>query len=254
MSQTKKPAKSIEDNVMNQISSGDVKMKSKAHFVILNAILIASASLFTVLSAVFLSMSVRDVRLGRELALGEFGSRGEQEFLASLPWLMAGFGVIAVGAALLLVKHFEFSYRHKTTVIIATVLLAVLGLAGITSASGLHDKLAGAPPFKPLNTLQKVADEHRIYGWVQEVGEDYLSVKLPEGKIMKVKINEATKYARNNPPVAGDKVVIFGDINGGEYDFKAYGIRKGEPRVRGDILDMKLKEKSGEIKGWQKRY
>jgi len=255
MSQTKKPDKSLQDSVMSQISSGDVKMKSKTHFVALNAILIASASIFTILSAIFLSMSVRDVRLGQELGLADFGARGDQEFMTSLPWLMVGFGLIAIFATLLLVKHFEFSYRHKTKVVVATVLLAVLGIAGITSASGLHDKLAGAPPFKPLNTLQKLADEHRVHGTVQEFGEDYILVELPEGNIIKAKITEVTKYARDNPPVVGEKVVLFGnDSQDGDFEFEAFGVRKGDPRVRGERLNKRLKDNQVEIKGAQKRY
>ena len=248
----KKPVKSIEDNVMNQISSGEVQMKSRAHFVVLNAILIASASLFAILSAVFVSLSIRDVRLGQALKLDEFGRQGEAQFIATLPWLMVLFGLIAISATLVLVKHFEFSYRHKTTVILATVAFAVLGIAAMTSASGLHDRLAEAPPFRPLNTFQKYADEKRIFGQIIEIDDYVILVELPTGETIEAKANDT--WIKGPLLKEGDKVVIFGEYyENGEKYFKAYGIRKGDPKVRRDALEKRLKAEIGEIKGLLKR-
>jgi len=235
MSNKKQPKQAaIDETVMKKISSGEVKMKSKAHFVLLNAILIASASLSAILAAIFVSQSIRDVQIGRNLRLHEFGGRGQQEFITSLPWMMLFFGVIAVWATVLLAKHFKFSYRHKTTAIMATVLITIFGVASFTTVTGINDKLADTRPLRPLNTFKKLADEKRIIGKITELSGEHLKVETAEGQVISIDISSKTRIDENGELKVGDDIVLFGSFRKGR--FEAYGIRKGTPRVKASTI------------------
>ena len=236
MTKKKTNESSVTQSVMDQINSGDVKMKSRSHFVVLHIILIVSATLFSILAAILFSLFVHDVRVGQELRLDEFGSSGNEAFRNALPILMIFFAIIATGAVVLLAKHFEFSYRHKFNSLIAVVLLTVVGLSGLVTASGLNDELADTPPFKPLSTLQKLAEEQRVIGTIQEISEDTYEVERPDGEKVIIEIDDKTKYREE--PMVGDDVVIFGEYTDKDKNyFKAYGLRTGEPRVRHPLQD-----------------
>lgn len=234
MTKTKAKQASVEAHVMEQISSGDIKMKSRWHFVALQAILVTSASLFCVLAAVFISLTIHDIQIGRQLDLEEFGQAGDQAFLGALPVLMVLFAVIALSAAVLLVKHFGFSYRHKFNALLATVLLTVLGVSGIVSAIGLNDDLSESPPFKPLSTLQRLAEDGRVIGVIEQAEGDRLVIIMPDETAVTVRVLESTTY--KNAPEIGDEVVIFGRFNINR-EFEAYGVRAGPPRVRHPLQD-----------------
>ena len=224
---------SLEQTIMQQIASGKVHMKSRRHFVALNAILIISASLFCAVAAVFLSLTVHDIRVGQALGLSEFGDVGNRAFIGALPVLMILFALIAVLAVLMLAKHFEFSYRHKSVVLVGVVLLSVGCVSGLVTAAGLNDDLAGTPPFRPLSTLQKLADERRVIGTVDGIEEERLTLVMPDGRLVTVRIVERTRYGQSPVPVVGDEVVVFGAFDKDRDDeFEAYGIRVGKPRVR----------------------
>lgn len=237
MSHKKQKTTELEQSVMAQISSGEVKMKSRWHFVALNVILIVSATLFTILASILISLTIHDIRVGQQLGLSEFGDAGNEAFRSSLPLLMVFFAVLSIGAVVLLAKHFEFSYRHKFNALAAVVLLTIAGLTGLVSASGLNDDLADTPPFRPLSTLKKLADEQRVIGVIAEAGEMSYLVNMPDDTAVTIVISEKTKYLR--APMVGDAVVVFGSYanSGDKKVFNAYGLRVGDPRVRHPLQD-----------------
>lgn len=208
-------------------------MHSKLYFRLLSWALVASASIFIMLSALTGLIAYRQINFGRGLNLEEFGARGNADFIAALPWMAIASGVLTFVAAYILIKHFDLSYRYRLYIIIAALVVAISGLGIVFANTGIGNKASDLAPFRGLHTFHDFSDEHRLVGEV---------IYMEEGKfILLTDKGEVTVYPEENMRgrpfdyKAGDTVTVFGDRQ--EDGFRAYGVRPGDrqppPQVRG---------------------
>lgn len=220
----KKQQRDVGGKVMDKIRNQKITMRSKLYFKFLTVLLVISSALFIVLSAIMGTIAYRQVILGRGLNLGEFGRRGNAEFIATLPWMAITVALLTLVIAYVLVKHFDFTYRHKIYVVVAALLLAVISLATIFMNTNIGDKAGGLAPFRPFHTFSRFSEEHQLSGTIIEKDDDHI-VLLSKDKKITIHLEDTLKGPKFDYEV-GDEVTVFGDWES-EDSFDAYGLRPG---------------------------
>jgi len=234
----------LSEKIMEDIKSQDVKMHSKLYFRLLSWALVASASIFIMLSAITGLIAYRQINYGRGLDLGEFGTRGNAEFIAALPWMAIVAGALTFVATYILIKHFDLSYKYRLYIIIAALVVAVAGLGIVFANTGLGNKASELPPFRGLHTFNEFSDDHRLVGEVVHIEEDSFTLSTEEG--------EMTVYPEDNMRgrvfnyEVGNTVTVFGEKQ--EDGFKAYGVRSGDRQPPPQVQGAKIRNGNGFLK------
>lgn len=124
----------IQNNVMEKIKSGEVKMHSRWYFVAGSIALLTGTAGGAILAVFLVSLISFSLR-----SHGPMGSYRFQELLASFPWWAALLGIAGMIAGILLLKKYDFSYKKNYWLIVAGFVLAVI-IAGIAiDYTGLSD-------------------------------------------------------------------------------------------------------------------
>jgi hypothetical protein len=216
---------SLAKDVMQQLEQQKVPMRSRLYFVTLHAILVASASLILVFVAILVGVLVREIRIGRELGLQTFGQPGTQAFISAIPWLTVILVVVGGLALYRLIKRFDFSYRHGLFVTFASLVLAVGIITVGTIQLGVRDRIADIKPLRPLSSLRNFADERRETGVVEQITDQVIIIRTPDGREVTVQTDDQTRGLGEIQE--GDIITVFGEAQGAVFD--AFGIRPGEP-------------------------
>lgn len=234
----------LSKKIMKDIKSQDVKMHSKLYFRLLSWALVASASIFIMLSAITGLIAYRQINYGRGLDLAEFGTRGNTEFIVALPWMAIVSGALTFVATYILIKHFDLSYRYRLYIVIAALVVAVAGLSIVFANTGLANKASELAPFRGLHTFNEFSDEHRLVGEIVGSEEGSFTLSTDEGEITVYPEEEMRGRVFNYE--IGDTVTVFG--NEQEDGFKAYGIRPGDRQPPPQVQGMKNRNGNGFLK------
>src|ERR1035437_5212484 len=114
--------KDIENNVLEKIRQGDIRMRPRIYFVARIVAVIFVAIFALVVSVFVLSFAFFSVHESGELFLLGFGSRGLLTFFSLFPWFTL---IVAVGLLFLfelLSRLFIFNYRQPILKIFFTFL------------------------------------------------------------------------------------------------------------------------------------
>lgn len=228
----KKESVTITSNVMDAIKTEEVSMHSRRYFMFLSGILVVSIFMMAALTAISISIIVDDIQAARNAGIDRFGNPGRNAFIHSLPWLLMLLSLISFGSMLILVRRFDFSYKHKFWALFAATMGVVVGFSVVLSATGAHHPLSESRPLRPFRPLQRLIDEHHIAGEVLELGEDYIILETPEEEYAVVHID--SDMSRDMFEV-GEFVGVFGERDDDGAVFNAEVIRsmRQRPAVRG---------------------
>ena len=211
--------KSIHDSVMASIDSGQIKMKPHWHFVTKGVLLVTGVAL-AALALVYISSFIIFMlhQTGVWYTPG-FGSRGIQEFLVHLPWLLIGLAILFMILLQYLVKRFAFSYGQPLLYSAIAIIILVLAGGFIVSLTPVHRGL-----------MQQAQDDHLpfaggIYkqfgnpgerdnvtpGEILELVEKGYLITTPRNEVFHVIITPETRYPDGMDFIIGDKIVVVGD-------------------------------------------
>lgn len=124
--------------IMDQIDSGQVKMKPKIYFVlgsILSSLGIGLALVFSLISISILSFRLR------KFGLSGLIISGSRPLLAPLPLIILLIGLVIFYLGLRILKKYDFTYRHNFLAITVVILLIVVGLGIFTDQLGFNQWL-----------------------------------------------------------------------------------------------------------------
>lgn len=225
----------MSKKIMDDIDNSELQMHSKTYFRVLNLALIGVSGLFLMLSALTILIAFRDIKYGDSLGLRGYGAKGYGEFLQTLPWLAIVFGLLAFLIAYTLVKHFDFTYKHRLYTVVGALVFAVAGLSIVFASTGIESALSRSGPFEGLRTFSRFSEEHSISGEIVHIDEDEIIIFSVKGETVNVYLSENTRKGPSGFTV-GEVVFVVGDKQG-DGTFEAYGIRRGErpppPHVKG---------------------
>jgi len=207
--------KSIKDDVLKGVATGNIRMKPRWHFVLRTALL-ASGTLLILLTALYISSFIFfNLRQTGILFIPYFGFKGLPIIFRSMPWVLICLSIIFMMLLGVLAEHYAFVYDKPIVYsILAIVALVVLGgvALGMTSLHNWHrDPLSYTQPSDI--TIGKLIDENR----------DVYTIKDQKGTLIKISITDDTTFPDNGVHI-GEEVLVIGDRDDGQ--IHATGIKR----------------------------
>lgn len=222
--------------IMQDIEDKELEMHSEIYFKVLNLALVAVSGLFLILSALLISVVVRDIKYGDELGFRSLGAHGYGEFLQTLPWLAIIFGLLTFLITYTLVKHFEFTYKHRLYTVVGALIFAMAGISLILASTGIEGAISKTGPFKELRTFTQFSEENIVSGEIVATGEKTMTIFTRENETVEVVLDDDYHVMRTEPKL-GDTVFVIGEWNNGV--FEVHGVRSGRrptpPHMRGSM-------------------
>jgi len=135
----------INKNIMSQIKSGQLKMKPRWYFV-LGSILTLLGLLGITFAVIFLT-NLTIFLLNRP---GFVNSFRFDYLLNSFPlWVPTG-AIIGMIIGLILLKRYDFSYRHNFRIILIFIIAAIISSSYLLNSLGLNQNLSTHTPLREL--------------------------------------------------------------------------------------------------------
>lgn len=212
-----KQEKSIAEKVIGKIKSGNIKMESRAHFV-LKAVLAGLIFLILFLFLSYLSsFIVFSVRASGMMFLPKFGSPGIAIFFRSLPWLL--FLTIAVLIILTetFAKKFTFVWRRPIIYSLAAIVIIVVAVGFLIDKTPFHSKLFLSAREGKLLTIgplyrdfgiPKTRDFH--YGIVSEIIENGFKMETFKKETLTIIFDSKTRFFPDKEIKKDDAAVVLG--------------------------------------------
>lgn len=225
----------MSKKIMEEIEDSDVQMHSKVYFQILQLTLIGVTGVLMILTTLMMIIIFRDVQYGERLGLRSYGETGYVEYARALPWLAILFALLGFLIAYVLVKRFDFSYKHRLYTLIGALIFAIAGLGILFASTGADKPFVETGPFRGLHNIsQEFADEKMVSGEVVYIEDGHITILSSDYEKVEVYLDENMR-GRIDAIEIGDKIFCFGEYE--ENRFEAYGIHKGNrplpPHMRG---------------------
>jgi hypothetical protein len=220
----KKETPSLIKRILEQVQSGQVKMRPKSYF-ILRAILVGLLACLVALFVLYLiSFIVFSLRTSGVWFLPGFGFGALGVFFKSLPWLLIIVALALIVVLEIFVKRFSFAYRRPILYsVLGIVILAFLG-SFLIIKTPFHPELfwrarEGRLPmmgeFYGGLGLPKLTNVHQ--GIVIGITDEGFSMETPRGELLTV-MATSTDIQENN------RVVVLGKR--GDNKVEAFDVRK----------------------------
>lgn len=145
---TKNKQTDFSSGVMERLEADKVKMHPQWYFVALSASIASLVVVVSACSGLLLHALIVHVRGKNLLEYLHFGFGGYREFFYGLPWLLLGLLIILCIVVFQLLRYFDFSYRHKLSIVIGMLIGAVLVLGVGLTIAGTEQQFGKYGPLK----------------------------------------------------------------------------------------------------------
>lgn len=121
----------LKDTVMQQIKTGKVSMRPKAHFIALAVVSFGAALLAGITTAYLFSIALLWIRIQSSDTMAWGARYNLAESIASFPWWIAIASVLFLVIAIFLVRKHSHLYKYRISELILVIVLAsfILGMA-----------------------------------------------------------------------------------------------------------------------------
>ncbi|MBL8031708.1 MAG: hypothetical protein JNK33_05300 [Candidatus Doudnabacteria bacterium] len=231
--------KSISQNVLEQINSGQIKPTSRAYFVFRVGVFTVAMVVLVLLVIYTSSLVFFGLRSSGAWFAPGFGLSATRSALLIVPWVLVGCVVAAVVVLELLVKRFGFAYRRPAIYSVAGIALLVVVVGYAVALTPLHRSLyrqvhnGAKPPF--WGGLYKNFDAgpgHALHaGFVNDLAKESFLLNAREGADFLVYITPTTQLPRERAVREGDFVLVFGSVDRGS--IRAAGVRFAPDEMHG---------------------
>lgn len=205
----------IQQEVLDAIASGRVKMRSKWYFILQTILAIVGGvilGLFLIYIGGFILFLL--LQSGAIYAPG-LGFSGWYIFLRSLPWLLILLSLVFILVLVLLINHFSFSYQRPLLYSLLGILIIVTGASLIVAfvpANSIFFNYANPPLLGGYYSnygAGELTDIHR--GEIIALAENGFVLEGLSGETSTVLFGEAMPTSTGLGLHAGDLVIVFGD-------------------------------------------
>lgn len=228
--------KEIQSKVLARVQSGNVRMRSRAYFLV-RVIATGVVAFFALSTSAFiLSFIMFSIHAsGQQLLLG-FGFQGILTFFLLFPWFHLALDLLLVLLLEWLVQGFRFGYRFSFVSLFVWVFIASAALGFLIGITPLHTMLLdeadqGRPPLGGM--YEHIRDPHHDLGIFRGtviaaqnnvvVVDHYDGDHDPDDGSWTVRIPADTPL-----PQKGDRVYIYGTSTS-DHVIDAYGIQPLSP-------------------------
>lgn len=233
---TSNPQHTVQDEVLERIRSGNLRMKPRFFFVLKLGLILFIAALIAVVSIFLVSFISFAIRLNGHDSLLGFGSRGFFLFLELFPWFWLLLDLVLIVLLGWILRRFKFAYR-RSLLLVLVVLSIIAGAVGIVFDHGTRfhddrlDEAERGELFMPFESLYervhtRAPAEFGVYrGFVVRIAETDFSITYDDGdgdfddgmwRIVPPDDFEVEEL------FIGDRVYVAGDEDGDV--IRAYGV------------------------------
>jgi hypothetical protein len=222
----------MERDVMQEITSGKVKMRPRWQFV-LTATLLGVGAVIVLLTLLYLvSFILFELHESGAWFVPNFGVPGWFAFFHRLPWVLIGFVALFVLVLEVLVRRYAFAYQRPLLASALWIMGIVLTGGAVISATHFQNQLfnvarrSGLPLIGGMYSrfgVPRFDDIRR--GQILLISSDTLLIQDDDGDTSTIVITPGTRLPLGDGFSVGDTVVVFGPpgING---IVPAFGIQR----------------------------
>ncbi|MCX6744104.1 MAG: hypothetical protein NTX82_01110 [Candidatus Parcubacteria bacterium] len=177
----------IEDEIMGQISKGQLKPRSRYIFLAEKLGLGSAFVLSALLAVLFFNLALFYLKASDDLVYLSFGSKGIFAFLESFPYLLVITLILLVFAAGFIIKKSEIFY-HQSFGFLALTLVGFIIVFGFfltytNIAEQIEQKTFEQHPvgivFRPFFTRVRIERNQGIAGRIIETGDQLINLQTP---------------------------------------------------------------------------
>jgi hypothetical protein len=221
----------IEKKVSEKIKSGDIKMKSRAHFVWRTILLVSVIVILALFVIYLISFIIFSLHTSGVWFLPGFGFSDIGILIGSLPWLLIVLSIVLILVLETFAERLTFVYHRPVVYSLVFIIVAVF----------LASFLIGITPFHS-NLFESAYDQHlpiigqfyrnygtpRIHnvhnGVVTKLTDNGFTIETPNGEALNVILDYKNLAALQSTIKVGDTIVVVGNKNGN--NIQATDVRK----------------------------
>lgn len=223
----------IKEEVLNKIESGQIKMKSKTHFLFRLALMSFTIFFIFMISAFLISYIWFSLRTGGQIFLLSFGAKGFYNFILALPWFLLIINIFLLFFLDWLLKSFEFGYKSPILYLFMGTFV-VITLAGTAlNMTPFHLKMMKRAEEKkfPLpgfyGDISTPKQTKTFKGFVRTIDGNTFTIEYSHyspGRSSTTRVVANPNIKLSDYLINGDYVFVAGSLNKDE--IRAYGIKK----------------------------
>lgn len=208
--------KPLSEKISNIIKQRHVHMRPRAYFVI-GSVLLGAGLVASLLVAVFF-VSVIIFRLRTNAPFMYLQNHGGlSPFLGNIPWVPFIIALVGISGGILIMKKFDFSYRHAFLGIAGGVILSIGVVGLIVDTVGLPEQAEKIRPLQPFLHME-YADDSWVSGTILYLESDSLEVGTPNGVQFTVLYDSQTEIIPDSPLQNGEWVQVIGERDDDEFE------------------------------------
>lgn len=124
-----------EEQILNKINSGEIKMRPKYFFVLRGIMIGLAAILFLLVAAFLISFIFYIIRPGAASAAGL------RIFYSLFPWVLLGIAILFLAGLAFLLKQYPFVYRKPLILLPLGIIAAVVLISIAAQLASVHERL-----------------------------------------------------------------------------------------------------------------
>lgn len=225
-----KHSKTIREQVLLAIESGQVKMRPKWHFAVKTALFLVGVVLAVFTLLYLTSFVIFILHQSGVWFMPAFGARGWREFLFSLPWLLVFLSAIFIILLQILIRRYSFAYGRPFMYSVGAILALAIAGGALLAQTSFHRRL-----------FMRARDHHlpfaggmyRQYGLrargnafagvITEITAEGYKISNNRNELLNVLVSAKTRMPPNLNLAIGDSIVVLGKREGDSV--RAFGIR-----------------------------
>lgn len=202
---------SIADQIKEQIASHKIKMRPRAYF-------IAGAAMFgvgffaaIVVSVFFIGIIIFRFRVNAPFAYLNHPD-GLLFVLENIPWIPLVIAFAGITAGILMMRKFEFSYKHAFVGVFGGFLVATVAFGIVVDATGITERAERFEELQPFLHVKYVNDKW-VAGTVTTttLHDEVFELETPQGMLFTVRISSDTIIIPPDAIMNGEWVRVIGD-------------------------------------------
>src|SRR3989344_991608 len=221
-------------NLMEQIQSGQVKMRPRAYFIVKSSLQVLGLLLFLLLAIFLVSYIFFQLKASGVFGLTDFGLLGVRDLLLSLPWLMLFLVLVFIALLLWFAEHYSIAYKNPLLYSAVGILLIVFVGGYAVAKTPLHPYFfrAFGPPERPAGFMHTFYSRpglmmmhNGIIGKIEALEDPDFLIRAPDGRPYQIIVSDDTDFVPDDETFdIGDVILVRGKLDDGRAE--AWGIRK----------------------------